>query len=45
MLTELVFTPLLEGRESAVIERSTIVRDGELTERFSYLKAFSQGKQ
>lgn len=27
------------------IERSTIVRDGELTERFSYLKAFSQGKQ
>lgn len=45
MLTEHVFTPLLEGRDSAVIERSTIVRDGELTERFSYLKAFSQGKQ
>lgn len=44
MLTEHVFTPLLEGRRSEVVERSTIIRDGKLTERFAYLKDFAEGK-
>ena len=33
-----------EGEKSSVIERSTIVEDGKLTERFSYLKDFAEGK-
>ena len=37
MLTEHVIVPLLEGRESDVIERSTILRQGEITEPFGYL--------
>lgn len=45
MLISHVFTPLLEGHgeDSKVIERATIVKDGKLTERFSYLKDYSEG--
>lgn len=45
MLTEYVFKPLLrgEGSTSDVISRATIVKDGQLTERFSYLEDFSKG--
>lgn len=45
MLIPHVFIPLLEGHgeDSKVIERATIVKDGKLTERFSYLKDFSEG--
>ena len=41
MLIEHVFKPLLEERYSDVIDRSTIIREGKLTERFSYLKEFA----
>lgn len=41
MLIKHVFTPLLEGEESKVIAGATIVADGELTEKFSYLKTFA----
>ena len=44
MLVEHVFTPLLEGRESAVIERSTILKNGQLTPKFSYLESFAKGE-
>lgn len=46
MLTEYVFKPLLrgEGSISDVISKATIVKDGHLTERFSYLEDFSKGK-
>lgn len=44
MLIEHVFTPLLNGVESPVIERSTILKDGKLTEQFSYLEDFAAGK-
>lgn len=44
MLIKHVFTPLLEGNESSVIERSTILKEGKLTDRFSYLKDFAIGK-
>ena len=46
MLTEYVFKPLLrgEGDQSDVIRKATIVRDGRLTEKFSYLENFSKGK-
>lgn len=46
MLTEYVFKPLLRGESSTseVIGRATIVKDGHLTERFSYLEDFSKGK-
>lgn len=46
MLTEYVFKPLLrgEGERSNVIRKSTIVCDGELTEKFSYLKDYAEGK-
>ncbi len=45
MLMTHVFVPLLEGKgdQSVVIERATIVKDGQLTKRFSYLKDFSEG--
>lgn len=43
MLTKHVFKPLLEGMDSPVINRSTIIKDGQLTERFSYLKNFASG--
>lgn len=41
MLIKHVFTPLLEGKQSPVIDRSTILRDGKLTERFAYLSDFA----
>ena len=44
MLTENVFEPLLNGEHSAVIDRSMILKEGRLTERFAYLKGFSEGK-
>lgn len=46
MLTEYVFKPLLRGEEnqSDVINKSTIVRNGELTEKFNYLSDFARGK-
>lgn len=46
MLIPHVFKPLLEGasEDSKVIERATIVRDGKLTNNFSYLTKFAEGK-
>lgn len=46
MLTEYVFRPLLrgEGNTSDVIRTATIVRNGKLTEKFSYLENFSKGE-
>ena len=44
MLIEHVFTPLLNGVKSPVIERATILKDGKLTEHFSYLEDFATGK-
>ena len=46
MLIPHVFMPLLEGQgeHSKVIARATIVKDGCLTDHFSYLKDFSEGK-
>lgn len=43
MLIPFVFTPLLEGKDSSIIEKATIVRNGKLTERFSYLESFARG--
>ena len=45
MLTEYVFKPLLRGEDSSseVIRKATIVKNGYLTERFSYLDNFSKG--
>ena len=45
MLTKHVFEPLLEGEHSDVIERSTILKEGQLTPRFAYLKDFSEGQE
>ena len=42
MLTEHVFKPLLEGKNSRIIENATIVEKCHLTNRFSYLKSFAQ---
>lgn len=44
MLTEHVFEPLLKGEESAVINRSMILNEGKLTERYAYLKDFAEGE-
>ena len=44
MLIGTVFTPLLNGVKSPVIERATILKDGKLTEHFSYLEDFATGK-
>lgn len=44
MLTEHVFVPLLKGEHSDVIDRSMILKDGHLTNRFGYLKDFAEGK-
>ena len=43
MLIPHVFKPLLEGqgKESEVISRATIVKDGLLTEKYAYLKGFA----
>ena len=43
MLMKHVFTPLLKGKHSPVIEGSTIVKDGELAPKFSYLADFAKG--
>lgn len=43
MLIQHVFTPLLKGEHSPVVEGSTIVKDGRLTPKFAYLQAFSEG--
>ncbi len=42
MLIKHVFEPLLKGEKSSIIERSTILDDGNLTERFSYLTDFAK---
>jgi len=44
MLVKHVFTPLLEGISSKVIDGSTIVKEGRLTEKFAYLDSFSKGE-
>ena len=44
MLMKHVFEPMLKNEESMVISRSTILKDGKLTERFAYLKEFAEGK-
>lgn len=44
MLTKHVFEPLLKGEPSEVINRSMILEEGKLTERFAYLKDFAEGK-
>jgi hypothetical protein len=44
MLMRHVFEPILKNEESMVISRSTILKDGKLTERFAYLKEFAEGK-
>ena len=45
MLTEYVFKPLLSGKgdESDVIRNASIVNNGKLTEKYSYLEDFSKG--
>ena len=44
MLTEYVFKPLLMGKRntSRIIQGATIVSNGQLTEKYSYLEAFSR---
>lgn len=44
MLIEHVFYPLLNGEHSDVINRSIILKEGNLTDRFSYLKSFAEGE-
>lgn len=44
MLIQHVFTPLLEGKPSPVVERSTIIENGQLTQHFDYLADFAAGK-
>lgn len=44
MLMKHVFEPLLKGEHSEVIDRSMILKDGQLTPRFDYLKGFAQVK-
>lgn len=44
MLTKHVFEPLLKGEHSDVIDRSMILREGELTPRFDYLSEFANGR-
>lgn len=44
MLIKHVFDPMLKGEQSAVIARSMILKDGELTEKFSYLSDFANDK-
>lgn len=44
MLIPHVFEPLLKCEHSNVIEGSTIVKNGKLTEKFSYLKDFAESK-
>ena len=42
MLVRHVFEPLLKGEKSEVIERATILKNGQLTTRFSYLENFAK---
>jgi alanine dehydrogenase len=42
MLIKHVFEPLLKGEKSSVIERSTILDGGSLSDRFSYLTDFAK---
>ena len=42
MLIKHVFEPLLKGEKSSVIERSTILDEGSLSNRFSYLIDFAK---
>lgn len=44
MLIQHVFEPLLKGEHSNVIDRSMIVKEGELTPRFDYLTDFANGR-
>lgn len=46
MLTEYVFKPLLSGKGNAseVIRKATIVKNGKLTDYFSYLENFAKQK-
>lgn len=44
MLSQHVFEPLLKCEHSDVIDRSMILKDGKLTDKFNYLKDFAQGK-
>ena len=44
MLIPHVFDPLLKGEHSDVIERSMIISEGELTQKFSCLKDFAENK-
>lgn len=42
MLTMHVFEPLLKGEHSEVIQRSMILKNGELTPKFDYLSEFAK---
>jgi alanine dehydrogenase len=42
MLMKHVFEPLLKGEHSEVIQRSMILKNGELTSKFDYLADFAQ---
>lgn len=44
MLMKHVFEPLMKGESSDVIERSMILREGQLTSRFEYLRDFAERK-
>ncbi len=45
MLTQHVFRPLLSGAtDNPTIKKGTIIKNGCLTEKFSYLEDFSKGK-
>lgn len=44
MLIPHVFEPLLKGTDSKVIDGATIVKEGKLTQKFSYLEEYSKGK-
>ena len=44
MLMKHVFEPLLKGEHSDVVDRSMILKEGQLTPRFDYLKDFAEGK-
>ncbi len=43
MLMKHVFVPLLKGEHSDVIDRSMILKEGQLTSRYAYLKDFANG--
>ena len=43
MLIQHVLNPLLSGDQSDVLDGSTIVSNGKLTEKFAYLDSFAKG--